>query len=585
MTMDRERTIERALAVPAGEDTAQLRELFAVDGTLLMKSELPPGLIIPISRGFILAKITNSKILGNYCIPGNERVLIRNEEFEGKQGTSEVKTQFADRIKVGDELLTYNEETSEKEFDKVVAISERMSDRIIKIKFSNGNVVRATPEHPFAVINSDNNLQWIQLSDIKEGDKLIQYKYKGLELRLRQLGKSKEELYGEANAEVVKHKISIGVAADWENNYDCRKKAVSTSLSKWNSNKTGKTYSEIYGENRELEIKDKQSETHRELCKDPKIIANKRKAALAQTGLPKMGLRKTLSNPEIRDEMARRTADQWKDEEIRRKRSKGVEKAWQEKRDNWIVSFNAEEYLKRRSEISTALWKDKELVERIKQKHRDNWKDPMYRKKMLPALRKAQQTVRSNRGKTGPEIFLEELLDEMFKGEWLFVGDKSFVVDNLSPDFVNVNGKKKLIDLLGCYWHGCLVCGYEGVGKSVREHELGNRTERFSNFGYEIMYIWEHELKDKEKIKGKLLGYEYNPNIEIVDVVEKEIVDLSTPVYDFEMAKNHNFFAQGVLVKNCELILQAQISKDRKGRLELMEALVAGRRHVDDDDL
>jgi len=67
MVMDRERTIERALAVPAGEETAQLRELFAVDGTLLMKSELPPGLIIPISRGYILAKITNSKILESYC--------------------------------------------------------------------------------------------------------------------------------------------------------------------------------------------------------------------------------------------------------------------------------------------------------------------------------------------------------------------------------------------------------------------------------------------------------------------------------------------------------------------------------------
>ena len=49
--------------------------------------------------------------------------------------------------------------------------------------------------------------------------------------------------------------------------------------------------------------------------------------------------------------------------------------------------------------------------------------------------------------------------------------------------------------------------------------------------------------------------------------------------------KNHNFFAQGILVKNCDLVLQAQISKDRKGRLELMEALVAGRRHSDDDDL
>ncbi len=67
MTMDRERTIERALAVPVGEETAQLRELFAVDGTLLMKSELPPGLIIPLSRAYMLANVTKSKILSGYC--------------------------------------------------------------------------------------------------------------------------------------------------------------------------------------------------------------------------------------------------------------------------------------------------------------------------------------------------------------------------------------------------------------------------------------------------------------------------------------------------------------------------------------
>ena len=46
-----------------------------------------------------------------------------------------------------------------------------------------------------------------------------------------------------------------------------------------------------------------------------------------------------------------------------------------------------------------------------------------------------------------------------------------------------------------------------------------------------------------------------------------------------------NITKSKILAAYCELILQAQISKDRKGRLELMEALVAGRRHQDDDDI
>ena len=39
MKNERERTIDRALAVPVGEESAQLRELFSTDMTLLMKSE------------------------------------------------------------------------------------------------------------------------------------------------------------------------------------------------------------------------------------------------------------------------------------------------------------------------------------------------------------------------------------------------------------------------------------------------------------------------------------------------------------------------------------------------------------------
>jgi len=585
MVQDRERTIERALAVPAGEDTAQLRELFAVDGTLLMKSELPPGLIIPIARGYILAKITNSKMLSGYCIPGDEKVLCRNKKYAGGWGTSETKTEFVDRIEVGDELLTYNEVTSEKEFDEVVAISERMSDKIIKLKLSNGNVVRATPEHPFAVIDSENKLRWIPLSDIKEGDCLIQYKYKGLELRLRQLGKTTEEIYGSEKANIIDKGRSVKVGEDWANNYEKRKEAVSESLEKWNSEKAGKTYSEIYGEEKALEITQKQSDTHKELCKDPKVREKKREASLAQTGIPKLNLRKTMALPEVKAKMAKRTSDQWENKEIREKRSNGIRKAWIDKRMNWILSFNTEEYLKRRSEIHKELWKDLEYVDKVKRAHRKRWRDPELRKLMLPGLRKAQHAARAIQSKSGAEEHLEYLLEEWLKDEWLFVGNKSFVLDNLCPDFVNVNGKKKLIDLLGCYWHGCPECGFEGVGNAVRAHELDERSERFKKFGYEIIYVWEHELKDESKLREKIVEYEYNPNIEIVEVVEKEIIDYPYPVYDYQMKKNHNFMVFGVLVKNCDLILQAQISKDRKGRLELMEALVAGRRHVDDDDL
>jgi len=64
---DRRRLIERALAVPVGEEAANIRELFSVDGTLMMKSEVPPGLIIHLARAYTIADVTKSKLLKNYC--------------------------------------------------------------------------------------------------------------------------------------------------------------------------------------------------------------------------------------------------------------------------------------------------------------------------------------------------------------------------------------------------------------------------------------------------------------------------------------------------------------------------------------
>ena len=66
---DRTRAIERALSIPAGEELAQIKELFpdGRDGSLMMKTEIPPGLIIPLARAYTIAGLTQSKVLKKYC--------------------------------------------------------------------------------------------------------------------------------------------------------------------------------------------------------------------------------------------------------------------------------------------------------------------------------------------------------------------------------------------------------------------------------------------------------------------------------------------------------------------------------------
>ena len=54
-------------------------------------------------------------------------------------------------------------------------------------------------------------------------------------------------------------------------------------------------------------------------------------------------------------------------------------------------------------------------------------------------------------------------------------------------------GKKIAIEIDGCYWHGCLVCGFEGHPDTLR---LDRRKKTYLlKRGWRIFRIPEHEVK------------------------------------------------------------------------------------------
>lgn len=91
------------------------------------------------------------------------------------------------------------------------------------------------------------------------------------------------------------------------------------------------------------------------------------------------------------------------------------------------------------------------------------------------------------------ELWLESLLEDIFPGEWKFVGDGQIVISGKCPDYINVNGQKKIIELWGDYWH--------------RGENPDDRKDVFKPFGYETLVIWEHELKDMDKLKSTLNSF------------------------------------------------------------------------------
>lgn len=113
-----------------------------------------------------------------------------------------------------------------------------------------------------------------------------------------------------------------------------------------------------------------------------------------------------------------------------------------------------------------------------------NWQNPEYVKKWMKS-----NNIRPNKA----ELKLNNLLQTIFSGEYKFVGDGEFVISGKCPDFVNINGKKKIIELYGDYWH---------KGENPQD-----RIDLFKQYGYDTLVIWEKELNDINQLGRKLMEF------------------------------------------------------------------------------
>lgn len=111
-----------------------------------------------------------------------------------------------------------------------------------------------------------------------------------------------------------------------------------------------------------------------------------------------------------------------------------------------------------------------ETKEKLSRIRKELWKNPEYGEKVL-----------SHRRPTSIEQKFIELC-EQFNLPFKYVGDGEFWIENMNPDFVNVNGKKVAVEILGDYWHS--------------EEEFEKRKEKFKEYGWKCIGIWGHELRN-----------------------------------------------------------------------------------------
>lgn len=91
---------------------------------------------------------------------------------------------------------------------------------------------------------------------------------------------------------------------------------------------------------------------------------------------------------------------------------------------------------------------------------------------------------------TKPEQIVNELLSTLYPKEWKYVGDGQIIIGGKNPDFINVNGQKKIIEVYGDYWH--------------RGQNPNDRKQLFRKFGFKTLVIWQRELKEIEKVGNRL---------------------------------------------------------------------------------
>lgn len=205
-----------------------------------------------------------------------------------------------------------------------------------------------------------------------------------------------------------------------------------------------------------------------------------------------------------------RTKEQWANPITRKRLLIGIRKG-----------KNSTEYKKKTSRTTKKWWKNLSQSEKIKirnilsishrkenlvsgaiknysEAHKKHFKDPKARKRLKKQTSflwtqesyQRTQALARHLKPNKPEKYLIELLNKNFPNEYKYVGDFQFWLGGKNPDFMNVNGQKKLIEFYGYYWH--------------KDDNPKTRIKHFKKYGFDTLVIWDKELKNIDRLTNKL---------------------------------------------------------------------------------
>jgi very-short-patch-repair endonuclease len=187
--------------------------------------------------------------------------------------------------------------------------------------------------------------------------------------------------------------------------------------------------------------------------------------------------------------------------------------------ENWAKP----EYQKKQSDATTKLFNDPiirekhksgckeagnrpEKREELKQRALKNWQNPEYVKKNFKSQKKSPNNA---------EKLLDKIIQEILIDTYKFTGDGSMPIGTKKPDFTNIKGQMKLIELYGTGIHADPdkyqsdhILSRGRSAKQIWEEDF-NRLQYLKSQGYEILIIWQKELRRDNigKLKQKILEF------------------------------------------------------------------------------
>lgn len=207
------------------------------------------------------------------------------------------------------------------------------------------------------------------------------------------------------------------------------------------------------------ELRQRMSTRLKQVCKDPDV--KRRKAEVSKGRVQSVSERAKKSEA---------TTKVWQDAEIRTQMSSGIKEAYTRPE----VKEKQKAGVHRRWESSDERHKQALLSKQL-------WQDPRYIRKVIQG---------TSRRPTKPERILDSLLTEHFP-EFKYNGDFSLgiTIGGMIPDFVNVNGKKQVIEVFGDYHHSP-----EFLGDKWQQTELG-KIMLYNSLGWKCLVLWEYDIE------------------------------------------------------------------------------------------